>query len=76
MMPKSEQDYIFDTMKTLPHEAIKLTVTRGDAWVFTECSDFILHTGEECYLSESNYPANIRSAYTRGFAKVQIEVVA
>jgi len=70
------QDYIFDTMKTLPHEAIKLTVTRGDAWVFTDCGDFILHAGEACYLSERANPVVVRRAYTRGFAKVQIEVVA
>lgn len=75
-MKTSEQDYIFETMKTLPREALKLTVTRGDAWIFTNNEDFILHTGEGCYLSEHETPAIVRRAYTRGFAKIQIETVA
>jgi len=74
-MQTNLQHYIFDTMKTLPTEAVKLTVTRGDAWVFTDEHDFILHAGEECYLPERSKPAMVRRAYTRGFAKVQIEVV-
>ncbi len=74
-MQTNQQDYIFDTMKTLPTESIKLTVTRGDAWIFTDTNDFILHSGEACYLSERVQPAVIRSAYTRGFAKIQVEVV-
>lgn len=75
-MQISEQEYVFETMRPLPTEAIKLTVTRGDAWVFIDNRDFILHTGEAVYLSQRTTPANIRRAYTRGFAKVQIEIVA
>lgn len=75
-MKTSEQDYIFETMKTLPNEAIKLTVTRGDAWIFTDEHDFILHAGEGCYLSQRETPAVVRRAYTRGFAKIQVEHVA
>ncbi len=76
MQVQSQQDYIFDAPKTLSTETVKLTVTRGDAWVFTDDCNFIMHSGEQRTISPQTKPAIIRRAYTRGFAKVQVEVVA
>lgn len=76
MAIQSQQDYIFDSPKVLGDNTVKLTVTRGDAWVFTGNCNFIMHTGEERFITAKNRPTIVRRAYTRGFAKVQVEVVA
>ena len=69
-------DYVFDKQQVLPEGNLKLTVLRGDAWVFTEGHNFILHKGEQRTLSTNTKPPIIRRAFTRGFAKFQVEVVA
>jgi len=71
-----ENDYVFDNSHELPMRDLKLTVLRGDAWVFTEESNFIMHRGEQRILPAKSKPAILRRAFTRGFAKYQVEVVA
>jgi len=71
-----QNDYVFDNRHVLPTGELKLTVLRGDAWVFTEGCNFILRKGEQRMLSKTSKPATIRRAFTRGFAKFQVEVVA
>ena len=71
-----QKDYVFDSQHVLPTGDLKLTVLRGDAWVFAEGCNFILRKGEERILSANAKPATIRRAFTRGFAKFQVEVVA
>ena len=68
-----QQDYVFDEKRVLPMGALKLKVLRGDAWVFTECSNFILRHGEERTINAYAKPATIHRAYVRGFAKIQVE---
>lgn len=71
-----QSDYVFDNHHILPTGALKLTVLQGDAWVFTEGCNYILHKGEQRTLSAKATPSIIRRAFTRGFAKFQVEVVA
>jgi|GEM_PF-1962687 len=71
-----QNDYVFDNSHVLPTGNLKLTVLQGDAWVFTERCNFILRKGEQRILSSASKPAIIRRAFTRGFAKFQVEVVA
>lgn len=71
-----QNDYVFDNRHVLPTGDLKLTVLRGDAWVFTEGCNFILRKGEQRILSGTSKPAMIRRAFTRGFAQYQVEVVA
>lgn len=71
-----QNDYVFDNSHVLPTGDLKLTVLRGDAWVFSEGCNFILRKGEQRILSANAKPAIIRRAFTRGFAKFQVEVVA
>lgn len=71
-----QQDYVFERGSTLPTGSLKLTVLRGDAWIFTEGCNFILHTGEQRTISTETNPPVIRRAYTRGFANYQVEVVS
>mgnify|MGYP006921607155 CR=1 FL=1 len=76
MNPKQaiQQEYVFDRHCVLPNSDMTLTVLRGDAWVFSEGKNFILHTGEQYTISSHRTPPIIRRAYTRGFAKFQIEL--
>jgi len=71
-----QNDYVFDNQHVLPKGDLKLTVLKGDAWVFTEEHNFILHKGEQRVLSATSKPTIIRRAFTRGFAKFQVEIVA
>lgn len=70
----TQQDYIFDKQCVLPKGELKLTVLRGDAWVFTTNQNFIVHTGETVEIPKNHKAPTIRRAYHRGFAKVQIEL--
>lgn len=71
-----QNDYVFDNQHVLPTGELKLTVLSDDAWVFTEGCNFILHQGEQRTLSTKSNPPVIRRAFTRGFAKFQVEIVA
>jgi hypothetical protein len=71
-----QNDYVFDNSHELPTGELKLTVLRGDAWVFTEESNFIMRRGEQRILPAKSKPVTLRRAFTRGFAKYQVEVVA
>lgn len=74
--PVIQQEYVFDRHCVLPNSDMTLTVLRGDAWVFTEGRNFILHTGEQHDISPHRTAPIIRRAYTRGFAKFQIELAS
>ena len=71
-----QNDYVFDKSHVLPLGDLKLTVLSGDAWVFTDDCNFILRKGEQRILPANTKPAMIRRAFTREFAKFQVEVVA
>lgn len=68
-----QRDYVFDEKRVLPTGALRFTVLKGDAWVFTECCNFIVHEGEQRTLAAKSTPPTIHRAYTRGFAKYQVE---
>ena len=68
-----QQDYVFDRHCVLPKGKLTLTILGGDAWVFTEGKNFILRTGEHRTISTGKSAPIIRRAYTRGFAKFQVE---
>lgn len=72
----TQQDYIFGNPCALPEGELKLTVLRGDAWVFTEDDNFIVRTGETIEIPNSHKAPTIRRAFDRGFAKVQIELAS
>jgi len=71
-----QQEYVFDRHCVLPNSDMTLTVLRGDAWIFSEGRNFILHTGEKYTFTPHRTAPIIRRAYTRGFTKFQIQLAS
>lgn len=61
-------DYVFRDRLELPIGKLTVKVIRGDAWVFTESEDFVLHAGEKRTFETSHRAPVIRSLYEVGFA--------
>lgn len=60
--------HVFDGEDIIPAGNWKLSVVKGDAWVFFDRGNFVLHAGDGALLSEMEGPITIRRLYTKGYA--------
>jgi len=64
---------IFSQMRSLPLGNWKLTVTEGDAWIFSDEQNVPLHPGDTMEVGNEDGSVAIRALYSHGFAKYTVE---
>lgn len=63
------EDYIFDNQVELPQGNWEVHIIKGDAWIFSNQGNFILHAGETTIITESDGVTQLKRLYTKGMVK-------
>ncbi len=72
---KPQKGFIFRDMQELPMGYYALTITKGDAWLFHNNEDTVLHTNETLIIRADEAPAKIRSLYNVGVVTFTISEI-
>lgn len=65
-------DYAFADGNVLPAGDWHIRIENGDAWVFSNGREHILHAGDTMHVKCEDGATRIRSLYVRGFARYQL----
>ncbi|MEL6406881.1 MAG: hypothetical protein AAFR81_21095 [Chloroflexota bacterium] len=63
------EDYIYESPLTLPAGNWQLTIEKGDAWVFCDKDNFVLHTTDSTYITSEEHAITLRCLYVKGSVK-------
>ena len=67
--------YAYQDQYPLPEGCWLLSVVKGDAWLFQNGEDTVLHTGEQVEIYNQQGDIHIRSLYARGVVKFTLVAI-
>lgn len=62
-------DYVHSTKTPLPQGNWLISIIKGDAWIFNDGNNTVLHAGDKMWVDNENGQSLIRSLYVRGFSR-------
>ncbi len=74
-VPHNYTEYAHRKQYRLPEGCWILSIVKGDAWLFQNGEDRVLHMGEKLQINNEQGDMYIRSLYARGFVKFTLAAI-